>query len=141
MTDADVDGAHIAALLMTFFWREMPNLIRDGHLFLAQPPLYRVSQGANVRYARDDNHLEELRKKEFKGKVEISRFKGLGEMPPKQLKITTMSPESRTLLQITSNSKSQEVDSQTVESLMGRKPETRLNFLQQNAQIFNQLDI
>ena len=141
MTDADVDGAHIAALLMTFFWREMPNLIRDGHLFLAQPPLYRVSQGANVRYARDDKHLEELRKKEFKGKVEISRFKGLGEMPPKQLKITTMSPESRTLLQITSTPKSQEVDSQTVESLMGRKPETRLNFLQQNAQIFNQLDI
>jgi len=126
---------------MTFFWREMPNLIRDGHLFLAQPPLYRVSQGANVRYARDDKHLEELRRKEFKGKVEISRFKGLGEMPPKQLKITTMSPESRTLLQITSNQKSQEVDSQTVESLMGRKPETRLNFLQQNAQIFNQLDI
>ena len=141
MTDADVDGAHIAALLMTFFWKEMPNLIRDGHLFLAQPPLYRVSQGANVSYARDDKHLEELRKKEFKGKVEISRFKGLGEMPPKQLKITTMSPESRTLLQITSNPKSQEVDSQTVESLMGRKPETRLNFLQQNAQIFNQLDI
>ena len=141
MTDADVDGAHIAALLMTFFWKEMPNLIRDGHLFLAQPPLYRVSQGANVRYARDDKHLEELRKKEFRGKVEISRFKGLGEMPPKQLKITTMSPESRTLLQITSNPKSQEVDSQTVESLMGRKPETRLNFLQQNAQIFNQLDI
>ena len=141
MTDADVDGAHIAALLMTFFWKEMPNLIRDGHLFLAQPPLYRVSQGANVRYARDDKHLEELRKKEFKGKVEISRFKGLGEMPPKQLKITTMSPESRTLLQITSNPKSQEVDSQTVESLMGRKPETRLYFLQQNAQIFNQLDI
>ena len=119
----------------------MPNLIRDGHLFLAQPPLYRVSQGANVRYARDDKHLEELRRKEFKGKVEISRFKGLGEMPPKQLKITTMSPESRTLLQIKSNLKSQEIDSQTVESLMGRKPETRLNFLQQNAQIFNQLDI
>ncbi|SVE13772.1 uncharacterized protein METZ01_LOCUS466626, partial [marine metagenome] len=141
MTDADVDGAHIAALLMTFFWREMPNLIRDGHLFLAQPPLYRVSQGANVRYARDDKHLEELRKKEFKGKVEISRFKGLGEMPPKQLKITTMSPESRTLLQIISSPKSHELDSQTVESLMGKKPETRLEFLQQNAQILNQLDI
>ncbi len=141
MTDADVDGAHIAALLMTFFWREMPDLINHGHLFLAQPPLYRVSQGAKVMYARDDNHLEQLRRDEFTGKMEISRFKGLGEMPPKQLKTTTMSPETRTLIQIVCDSEDRDIASQKVESLMGRKPELRLNFLQENAQIFDQLDV
>ena len=130
MTDADVDGAHIAALLMTFFWREMPQLITDGHLFLAQPPLYRLTRGGNIEYARDDNHLEEIRKRNTKGKTDISRFKGLGEMPPKQLKITTMSPDTRTLLQIVANPKKQSFDSATVESLMGRKPELRLSFLQ-----------
>ena len=141
MTDADVDGAHIAALLMTFFWREMPDLINHGHLFLAQPPLYRVSQGAKVMYARDDNHLEQLRRDEFTGKIEISRFKGLGEMPPKQLKTTTMSPETRTLIQIVCDSEDRDLASQKVESLMGRKPELRLNLLQENAQIFDQLDV
>ena len=141
MTDADVDGAHIAALLMTFFWREMPQLITDGHLFLAQPPLYRLTRGSNIEYARDDNHLEEIRKRNTKGKTDISRFKGLGEMPPKQLKITTMSPDTRTLLQIVANPKKQSFDSATVESLMGRKPELRLSFLQENAPIFDRLDV
>jgi len=141
MTDADVDGAHIAALLMTFFWREMPQLITDGHLFLAQPPLYRLTRGGNIEYARDDNHLEEIRKRNTKGKTDISRFKGLGEMPPKQLKITTMSPDTRTLLQIVANPKKQSFDSATVESLMGRKPELRLSFLQENAPIFDRLDV
>ena len=141
MTDADVDGAHIAALLMTFFWREMPQLITDGHLFLAQPPLYRLTRGGNIEYARDDNHLEEIRKRSPKGKTEISRFKGLGEMPPKQLKITTMAPETRTLLQIVASPQKRSVNSATVESLMGRKPELRLNFLQENAPIFDRLDL
>ena len=92
-------------------------------------------------YARDDNHLEQLRRDEFTGKIEISRFKGLGEMPPKQLKTTTMPPETRTLIQIVCDSEDRDLASQKVESLMGRKPELRLNFLQENAQIFDQLDV
>ncbi len=102
MTDADVDGAHIASLLLTFFYREMPKLITDGHLFLAMPPLYRLSQGAKTEYARDDKHREELMKSTFKAssKVEVSRFKGLGEMMPAQLKETTMKPGSRILVRV-----------------------------------------
>ena len=96
MTDADVDGAHIASLLITFFFREMRGLIEGGHLYLAVPPLYRLSQGAKMLYARDDAHKDQLMRKEFngKGKIDVSRFKGLGEMMPKQLKETTMDPQS-----------------------------------------------
>ena len=102
MTDADVDGAHIAALLMTYFYREMPQLVEAGRLYLAQPPLYRLTQGGKTVYALDEEQREASLKDTFdgRGKVEISRFKGLGEMPPSQLKETTMNPASRRLLQV-----------------------------------------
>lgn len=143
MTDADVDGAHIAALLMTYFYREMPGLIENGHLFLAQPPLYRLVQGAKSAYAMDDAHREKLMASDFKGtkKVEISRFKGLGEMPPAQLKETTMDPAKRTLLRI-DIAQAEAVDTaQRVEALMGRKPESRLAFIQEHADLVTELDI
>ncbi len=139
MTDADVDGAHIASLLMTFFYRETPALITNGHLHLALPPLYRLTAGETRVYARDDAHKTELLETLFKGrKVEISRFKGLGEMPPADLKNTTMDPKSRTLLRV--NKHDLETDD-LVESLMGRKPELRYNFITANAQFAQDLDI
>jgi topoisomerase-4 subunit B len=147
MTDADVDGAHIASLLMTFFYREMPQLIETGHLFLAMPPLYRLSSGGHVIYARDDKHKDELMKSEFKanGKVEISRFKGLGEMPPSQLKETTMDPGKRVLLRVEIPQKDEPKEvkrtAKLVESLMGRKPELRLAYIQENAKFARDLDV
>ncbi|PPR17318.1 MAG: DNA gyrase subunit B [Alphaproteobacteria bacterium MarineAlpha9_Bin7] len=141
MTDADVDGAHIASLLMTFFYCEMPKLISEGHLFLAQPPLYRLNRGANTEYAQDDTHLKELLSMKFKGKVDVSRFKGLGEMPPAQLKSTTMAPSTRTLLQITDNTQTKQMTAQRVEALMGRSPEHRLSFIQEHAKFFSELDV
>lgn len=149
MTDADVDGAHIASLLMTFFYKEMPKLIESGHLFLAQPPLYRLAQGGKVVYARDDAHKDALMKKEFKGKkVEISRFKGLGEMPSAQLKETTMSPENRTLLRVVVPGGHGEEDwddqhdtEELVESLMGKKPELRYAYIQEHARFVQDIDI
>ncbi|MCH7928889.1 MAG: DNA topoisomerase IV subunit B [Proteobacteria bacterium] len=141
MTDADVDGAHIAALLMTFFWREMPKLIDDEHLYLAVPPLYRLSRGGETAFARDDAHRDALMNSQFKGKgkVEISRFKGLGEMPAAQLKATTMDPATRTLLRIRVEDRA-ETDSR-VESLMGRRPELRFAFIQENARFVADLDV
>jgi topoisomerase-4 subunit B len=134
MTDADVDGAHIASLLITFFYRTMPELVRGGKLFLALPPLYRISHSGKTHYARDDAHREELLATEFKGKKpEISRFKGLGEMMPAQLKETTMDPAKRTLARVTLPRAEESVED-LVETLMGRKPELRFRFIQENAE-------
>ena len=139
MTDADVDGAHIASLLMTFFYREMPQLIAEGHLFLALPPLYRLTQKGTSVYAMTDAHKEELLKTKFdsRGKVDVSRFKGLGEMPASQLKETTMDPSKRTLLRVVLASddekSAQRATAKLVEQLMGRKPEERFKFIQENA--------
>lgn len=143
MTDADVDGAHIAALLITFFYKEMPDLIHNGHLHLAVPPLYRISQGGKTLYARDDAHREELLRTSFKknGKIEIGRFKGLGEMLPAQLKVTTMDPKHRTLLQVVIAEDALIETGHAVEQLMGNKPEARFNFIQERAEFATDLDI
>jgi topoisomerase-4 subunit B len=143
MTDADVDGAHIASLLITFFYQEMPELIRGGHLYLAVPPLYRLSQGSKTLYARDDMHREELMRTEFngRGKVEIGRFKGLGEMLPAQLKETTMDPANRTLLKVEIDDVDFEGTREAVDSLMGTKADARFRFIQERAAFAENLDI
>ncbi|MEM9278510.1 MAG: DNA topoisomerase IV subunit B [Pseudomonadota bacterium] len=136
MTDADVDGAHIASLLITFFYQEMPDLIRDGKLYLAIPPLFKISQGGKTLYARDDAHKDELLETEFTGnkKIEIGRFKGLGEMMPAQLKETTMDPKKRSLLRVEIPEVAENDTRSTVDQLMGNKPEARFRFIQENAE-------
>ncbi len=142
MTDADVDGAHIASLLITFFFQEMPELIEQGHLFLAMPPLYKLTHGAKSVYARNDKHKDELIKGEFasNAKVEVNRFKGLGEMNASQLKETTMDPSKRTLLLVEIADERADV-SDAVSALMGSKPEARFRFIQERAAFAKDLDI
>src|SRR6516162_1729166 len=136
MTDADVDGAHIASLLITYFYRQMPKLIEGGHLYLAVPPLYRLSHGGKIFYARDDKHRDALIKKEFhhNANVEIGRFKGLGEMMAAQLKETTMDPGKRTLLRVVLVDKEIKPTARSVERLMGTKAEARFEFIQEKAE-------
>jgi len=135
MTDADVDGAHIAALLITFFHEEMPALIREGRLYLAQPPLFRLTAGGKSVYAMDEAARDRLLEREFKPnqKVEVSRFKGLGEMNPAQLKETTMNPETRTLARVVIAEDKGEDSARLVGRLMGKKAESRFQFIQENA--------
>jgi topoisomerase-4 subunit B len=141
MTDADVDGAHIASLLITFFWRQMPRLIERGHLYLAAPPLFRLTQGTKSLYARDEAQRAELIASAFKPnqKVEVSRFKGLGEMMPAQLKETTMDPKNRILLKVAVVDDERADTTGSVERLMGNKPEARFAFIQQRAAFAGEL--
>ncbi|MEO1026720.1 MAG: toprim domain-containing protein, partial [Pseudomonadota bacterium] len=143
MTDADVDGAHIAALLMTFFFSQMRPLIDNGHLYLACPPLYRLTQGANRVYVPDDAAKDAALAKGLggKGKIDVQRFKGLGEMDAKDLKETTMDPATRTLIRVTID---EDVGGETddlVERLMGKKPELRFQYIQENARFVEELDV
>ena len=136
MTDADVDGAHIASLLITFFYRQMPQLIEHGHLYLAVPPLYRLNHGGKTLYARDDAHRDELLQKEFRANanVEVNRFKGLGEMMAHHLKETTMDPKKRTLLKVMLLADDRADTDSSVERLMGNKAESRFAFIQERAE-------
>jgi len=149
MTDADVDGAHIASLLMTLFYKEMPELVSNGHLYLALPPLYRITARNQSAYAMDEDHKEQLINGIFKGtKVEVNRFKGLGEMPPNQLKETAMDPKKRSLLRLTLPNKLKEIPNKSknnpndiINQLMGKNPELRFSYIQQNAPYVNTVDV
>jgi topoisomerase-4 subunit B len=142
MTDADVDGAHIAALLITFFYRAMPELVRAGRLYMAMPPLYRITQGTKTGYASDQADLDKQLKTTFsgKGKVDVGRFKGLGEMTAAQLKVTTMNPATRTIARVVTPADETAFE-ELVEALMGKKPELRFKFISENANLAGDLDL
>ena len=146
MTDADVDGSHIAALLLTYFYKNFPKLIENGHLYIAKPPLFRISKANKSYYAQDELEKDQIDKKYFNGKGIISRFKGLGEMPPNQLKETTMNPKTRTLIKVNlpkrdfyEGDQRKEID-ELVMILMGKKPELRYEFIKDNANVINNID-
>ncbi len=143
MTDADVDGAHIASLLLTFFFRQMRPLVDSGRLFLAMPPLYRLAAGTRYAYARDDAHRAELMRTVFAGKskVEVSRFKGLGEMMPAQLRETTMAHATRTLARVSLDDLAREGAEGLIETLMGKRAERRFEFIQRNARFVPEVDV
>ena len=143
MTDADVDGAHIASLLMTFFFTQMRPMIDAGHLYLACPPLYRLTQGAKRLYVADDAEKDEMMEKGLggKGKIDVQRFKGLGEMDAKDLKETTMDPASRKLIRVTIDEDEPGETGDLVERLMGKKPELRFQYIQENARFVEELDV
>lgn len=140
MTDADVDGAHIASLLLTFFYLELTPLIEHGHIYLAQPPLYRISQGSKIMYAVSDLEKDNIIQQHFQGKGEVTRFKGLGEMPMQQLRTTTMDPQNRSLLRVTTQQASNETK-KFVEHLMGKQAEARFKFIQENASFARNIDV
>ena len=143
MTDADVDGAHIASLLITFFHEEIPSIIHEGKLFIAVPPLYKLTQKGKTFYARDDEHRESVIEKNFNrsNKIEINRFKGLGEMMPSQLKETTMLPGNRTLLRVVIPENEKEITQKTISDLMGNKPELRFEFIREKANLYSELNL
>ena len=143
MTDADVDGAHIAALLMTFFFTQMRPMIDAGHLYLACPPLFRLTQGAKRVYCLDEAERDDWLAKGLggKGKIDVSRFKGLGEMDAKDLKETTMDPTSRKLIRVTVDEDAPGETGDLVERLMGKKPELRFQYISENARFAGELDV
>ena len=143
MTDADVDGAHIAALLMTFFFTQMRPMIDAGHLYLACPPLFRITQGAKRVYCIDEAEKDAWLEKGIggKGRIDLSRFKGLGEMDAKDLKDTTMNPATRKLIRVTIDDDEPGETDDLVERLMGKKPELRYQYIQENARFVEELDV